>query len=191
MRLSSFTLVSIALIALPFLTHGADDISPQSYVELGLGLTQHQAVDDSSTESELPQSVAAKLLVGGKIINSSNVWFELMYNYDGKTKYSDTNFEYSSQSISAGIKVITAPYKKLTGFTRFGGGKTQFDMTNNGSVSSASRNQVYAGAGVGYQLAKREYFNLEYQFFHYFDLKTGAIDENSGALFFTYQHYLD
>ena len=191
MRLFSFALACIALISVPVLSHAAQEIGPQSYVELGLGITQHQAVDDTSTESELPQSVAGRLLVGGKIIKSSNVWFELMYNYNSKTEYSDTNFEFSSHSISTGLKLTTQPYNKFVGFTRFGVGQTRFDTRNSGSFSSATRNQAYAGIGIGQRLTKRQFFNLEYQLFHYFDLENGAIDENSGSLFFTYQHYLD
>lgn len=191
MRLFTFCLTSIVFFMLPFFTHGAVEVSPQSYVELGIGITQHQAVDDSSTETELPQSVAGKVLVGGKVISSSNVWFELMYNYDSKTKYSDTNFEYSSQTIATGLKLTSNPYKELAGFTRFGIGQTRFDTRNSGVFSSASKNQAYVGAGMSYRLTKQQYFNVEYQLFHYFDLEKTAIDENNGSLFFSYQHYLN
>ncbi len=191
MRLFSLALASIALISLPFLSYGAQEIDPPFYVELGLGITQHQAVDSSSSESELPQSLAGKVLIGGKIFNSSRIWYELMYNYDSTTKYSDTNFEFSSQSVSTGLKLTTNSNNKFVAFTRFGGGITRFDTRNNGSFSSASKNQAYAGIGIGHRLTNRQFLNLEYQIFHYFDLGAGAIDENSGSLFFTYQNYLD
>ena len=192
MRLLTLTLAVIGLLIVPLTSYAKKAaIGPQSYVELGLGLSQHQAIDKTSTADTLPQSVAAKILIGGKIMRNSNVWFELMYNYDGKTNYSDTNYEFSSQSVSTGLKLTTSPYKQITGFTRFGGGQTRFNYKNNGSSSSGSKFQAYVGTGLGYRLTKRQYFNFEYQFFHHFDMENGAIDENRGSVFLTYQHYLD
>ena len=192
MRLITATLSVMGLLILPLTAYAQKTaIGPQSYVELGLGLSQHQAIDKTSTADTLPQSVAAKILIGGKIMRNSNVWFELMYNYDGKTNYSDTNYEFSSQSVSTGLKLTTSPYKQITGFTRFGGGQTRFNYKNNGSSSSGSKFQAYVGTGLGYRLTKRQYFNFEYQFFHHFDMENGAIDENRGSVFLTYQHYLD
>ncbi len=191
MRTLPIYLACLGLALLP-LTASAKkkETSPQSYVELGLGISQNEAVDKTSTVDKLPTSFVGKALIGGKIAPTSHIWYELMYNYGGKTKYSDTNFEFSSHSVSTGIKVTTTPYMLLSGFARLGGGKTRFSTSSNGTSSSGTKNQYYLGLGASYRLKQHQFLVLDFQRFHYFDIGTEAIDRNNNSVYLTFQQYL-
>ncbi len=158
------------------------------YLETGLGASQYSSTLGGSTLNDAPSSPSAKILLGSRLTRSPHAWFELMYNYNAKTTYSDSDVEMTSQMISTGMKFTTDPNTAMSIFVRGGIGKVYLSANSGDSIN---KNQYYFGGGISYRFENRQALNFEFQQFNVPNVDLGNYQIQSTAVFLTLKQDID
>ncbi len=161
----------------------------QLYIETGLGTSQYSSkLNGSVFNHDASNSPSAKVLIGSRLTRSPHAWFELMYNYNAQTTFSDSTVELTSQMISTGVKLTSDQTAPMSFFVRSGIGKV-FLSANSGS--SINKNQYYFGGGISYRFENKRALNFEFQQFNVPDVDAGNYQVQSSAVFLTIKQDID
>ncbi len=178
----------IGSIAFPLCANAVNEL----YIETGLGISQYGSDLSGSTLNDTSIAPSAKVLIGSRLTQSGHIWYELMYNYNSKTTYSDSNISLTSRMISNGFKLTTNQTSPLSAFVRSGFGKVS--LTPSGG-SSITKNQYYLGGGISYRFENSRALNVEYQHFIVpavdTDSNSNTYQINSSAVFLTLKQDID
>ena len=185
------------------------EFSP-NYFEAGLGATNLNLMEKVSSSGDSKPLASARVLIGGRL-TSKNLWFETMYQYNGKFENNSTDIQgtltehqvtsYTSHNIAFGVKATTNPYTKLSAFIKGGIGQNRTQLSEsiritnstNNSVSNSSSSQTkttelfYGGFGMTFNLYKNTNLTLDLLSTHYTLSETELSDT---TLFVSYNTFL-
>lgn len=167
-------------MATPFLSHGENF----NFAEIGIGSSVYSSSDTSSLDNMDPP-VSLKVLVGGTLFSSNNLWYELGYNYSSVSKSDDGGVEISTRAIAQGIRLTSNPINKLSGFIRGGVGTAKVTINSTESNLSLS----YLGAGTSLALGNLQNLNFEIKYSQYEEI--GSIGLNNTSAFVTFSQFIN
>ena len=181
-----------------------------NYVEVGGGATIMALMENVSPEASASAAPSIRLVVGGEL-ESKNLWFETMYQFNGQFEDTTTDVQgtqttkqidtYQNHSVAIGIKATTNPLEKLSAYVRTGLGAnlvtkdisiTTSDTSDNSIVKTndsekESGNLLYFAIGAAFSFQHKTSINLDLSTTSF---KYDGKDVNDTAVFLTYKSFL-
>ena len=180
MHRTKISLLSACLVGTPLLSHA----EKQNYAEIGFGSTVYSSSDVSSID-DTDSPLSYKVLAGGSLFNSAHLWYELNYNYASKVQTKDGANEISSRAIGQGIRLISNPIQKFSGFLRIGMGRAELTINAINYYQYLS----YVGAGTSLALSSDKHINFEVKHTQYEEIN--SLDLNNTSAFVTFSQYIN